>query len=177
MSELYDLEAEGGWTSPEPRVARPTDEEWRAAYMPRRSAQVAEWQKRDPAGAQPRVNPVNGHALDCACVKCPGWYEARARMAVAAQAYSEPVVPKREARPLVDIVLPVSVLMVVFSLCAVVVLPVIMPFVALGAMSLGLVAVALCVVAVAGLGLAMTVRRSARDAGSPVIRGRALKRR
>lgn len=170
MSELYDLEAEGGWTSPESRVAEPTEREWRESYMPRRSAQVAQ-----RSGFE--VNPVNGHALDCACVKCPGWYEARARMAVAAQAYSEPVVPKREARPMIDVVLPVSVLMVVFSLCAIVVLPVVMPFVALGAMSLGLVAVALCVVAVSGLGLAMTVRRSARDAGAPVIRGRVLKRR
>lgn len=169
MSELYDLEAEGGWTSPEPRVARPTDEEWRAAYMPRRSAQVAEWQKRDPAGAQPRINPVNGHALDCACSRCPGWYEARARMAVAAQAYSEPVVKPVQPRPLMDVVLPVSVLMMVFSLCAIVVIPVVTPLVLMSAMGLGLIAVCFAIIAVVGLALVGVVRRTAREA-APVAR-------
>ena len=164
MSELYDLEAEGGWTSPEPRVARPTDEEWRAAYMPRRSAQVAEWQKRDPAGAQPRINPVNGHALDCACSRCPGWYEARARMAVAAQAYSEPVVKPVQPRPLMD-----SVLMMVFSLCAIVVIPVVTPLVLMSAMGLGLIAVCFAIIAVVGLALVGVVRRTAREA-APVAR-------
>lgn len=157
MSELYDLEAEGGWTSPESRVAEPTEREWRESYMPRRSAQVAQ-----RSGFE--VNPVNGHALDCACVKCPGWYEARARMAVAAQAYSEPVVKPVAPRPLMDVVLPVSVLMMVFSLCAIVVIPVVTPLVLMSAMGLGLIAVCFAIIAVVGLAMMGVVRRTAREA-------------
>lgn len=170
MSDLYDLEAEGGWTSPQTRVAEPTDREWNESYMPRRSAQVA---KR--AGHE--VNPTNGHALDCGCTRCPGWYEARARMAVAAQAYSEPVVAPRQPRPMMDVVLPVSVMMMVFSLCAMVLLPVVMPFVAMGVALTGFIVICMCILAGLGLtGLAM-VRRAARDAGAPVVRGRVLRRK
>lgn len=169
MSKLYDLEADGGWTSRQPRVAEPTEREWRESYMPRRSAQVAQRQGHE-------INPVNGHALDCACPACPGWYEARARMAVAAQAYSEPVVKPVQPRPLMDVVLPVSVLMMVFSLCAIVVIPVVTPLVLMSAMGLGLIAVCFAIIAVVGLALVGVVRRTARDAGAPVIRGRVLKR-
>lgn len=191
MSELYDLEADGGWTSRQSRVAVPTERElealrdradaWAQAYMPRRSAQVARMQERDlvRGEAKPRLNPVNGHGLECACVKCPGWYEARARMAVAAQAYSEPVVPPRQSRPLVDVVLPVCVLMVVFSLCAVVVLPVVTPLVLMSAMGLGLIAICFAVIAVVGLSLAVVVRRTAREAvPAPrrTIQGRVVRR-
>lgn len=157
MSELYDLEAEGGWTSPQAQVAGPTEREWLESYAPRRSAQVA---KR--AGYE--VNPVNGHALDCACVRCPGWYEARARMAVAAQAYSEPVVKPVQPRPLMDVVLPVAVLMMVFSLCAIVVIPVVTPLVLMSAMGLGLIAVCFAIIAVVGLALVGVVRRTAHEA-------------
>lgn len=170
MSDLYDLAQDGGWTSHPEQVAEPTEREWRESYMPRRSAQVAK-----KAGHE--INPVNGHALDCACVKCPGWYEARARMAVAAQAYAEPVVAPRQPRPLMDVVLPVSVLMMVFSLCAIVVIPVVTPLVLMSAMGLGLISVCFAVIAVVGLALAGVVRRTARDAGAPVIPGRVLKRR
>lgn len=169
MSELYDLEAEGGWTSPESQVARPTEREWRESYMPRRSAQVA-------ARPQHEINPVNGHALDCACVKCPGWYEARARMVVAAQAYSEPVVKPVAPRPLMDVVLPVSVLMVVFSLCAMVLLPVVMPFVAMGVALTGFIVICMCILSGMGLiGFSM-MRRAAREAQSapPAPRGRTI---
>lgn len=157
MNDLYDLEADGGWTSREPQVAGPTDEQWRQSYLPRRSAQVA---KR--AGYE--VNPVNGHALDCACVKCPGWYEARARMAAASAAYAEPVVAPRPPRPLMDVVLPVAVLMMVFSLCAIVVIPVVTPLVLMSAMGLGLIAVCFAVIAVVGLSLALVARRTAHEA-------------
>jgi hypothetical protein len=157
VSDLYDLEAEGGWTSPESRVARPTEREWNESYLPRRSAQVAE-------RARYEVNPTNGHALDCGCVKCPGWYEARARMAVAAQAYSEPVVKPVAPRPLMDVVLPVSVLMVVFSLCAMVLLPVVMPFVAMGVALTGFIVICMCILSGLGLVAFGMVRRAAREA-------------
>ncbi|QJD54063.1 membrane protein [Streptomyces phage Galactica] len=171
MSDLYDLEADGGWTS---RPPQSVDEEWRAAYMPRRSAQVAKYR----AGAQPQLNPVNGHAIDCACNRCPGWYEARARMAVAAQAFSEPVVPPRAPRPLMDVVLPVSVLMMVFSLCAMIVLPVVTPLVMMSALGMGLMAICVAVVAVVALLLVGAVRRTAREAApTRVVRGRVLRRR
>lgn len=167
MNDLYDLEADGGWTSRQPRVAEPNVEMWRQSYMPRRSAQVAQMATRD--GAQPRLNPVNGHALDCACPSCPGWYEARARMAVAAQAYSEPVVKPVQPRPLMDVVLPVSVLMMVFSLCAIVVIPVVTPLVLMSAMGLGLIAVCIAIIAVVGLVLVGVMRRAAHEV-APVAR-------
>lgn len=170
MSKLYDLEADGGWTSRQPRVAEPTEREWREAYMPRRSAQVAQRQGHE-------INPVNGHALECACPACPGWYEARARMAVAAQAYSEPVVQPRQPRPLTDQVVPVAILMVVFTMCMAVLLPILTPMLALGAVSLALVAVSLVVVVVAALGFMIFVMRARREVGGNVIRGRVLKRR
>lgn len=173
MQTPYDLEADGGWTSREPQVAEPTDREWRESYTPRRSAQVAKRQ-----GYQ--VNPVNGHALDCACPACPGWYEARARMAVAAQAYAEPVVKERQPRPLTDQVVPVAILMVVFTTCMAVLLPILMPMLALGAVSLALVAVSLVVVVVAALGFMIFIMRARREVGAPagrVVRGNVLKRR
>jgi hypothetical protein len=174
VSKLYDLEADGGWTSRESQVAEPTEREWRNAYMPRRSAQVATRQGHT-------VNPVNGHALDCACVKCPGWYEARARMAAAAQEYAEPTVKPVAPRPLTDQVVPVAILMVVFTLCAVVLLPVVMPFVAMGVALTGFIVVCMCILSGLGLiGFGM-VRRAAREAqdGSrgTTVRGRVLRRR
>jgi hypothetical protein len=183
VSELYDLEADGGWTSRQSQVAEPTEREWRDAYMPRRSAQVAKMQEQamTRGQAQPGLNPVNGHALDCACVKCPGWYEARARMAVAAQAYAEPTVKPVAPRPLTDQVVPVAILMVVFTLCAVVLLPVVMPFVAMGVALTGFIVVCMCILSGLGLiGFGM-VRRAAREAqdGSrgTTVRGRVLRRR
>lgn len=156
MSELYDLAQDGGWTSHLERVAEPTEREWRESYMPRRSAQVAQRQGYE-------INPVNGHALDCACPACPGWYEARARMAVAAQAYSEPVVKPVQPRPLTDVVLPVAVLMMVFSLCAIVVIPVVTPLVLMSAMGLGLIAICIAIIAVVGLTMMVVVRRTAHE--------------
>ena len=180
MQTPYDLEQDGGWTSQPAPVAEPTGghqgvsaDEWRESYMPRRSAQVAKRQ-----GYQ--INPVNGHSVECACPACPGWYEARARMAVAAQAYAEPVVKERQPRPLTDQVVPVSILMVVFTICAVVLLPVVTPMLALGAVSLALVAVSLVVVVTAALGFMIFVMRARREVGTPagrVVRGNVLKRR
>lgn len=173
MSDLYDLEADGGWTSP-------SAQEWTEAYMPRRSAQVAVAQEQAVSRGQaaPDLNPVNGHALSCACSSCPGWYEARARMAVAAQAFAEPVVKPVAPRPLNDVVLPVAVLMVVFSLCSMVLLPVIMPFVAMGVALTGFIVVSMCILSGMGLIAFGMMRRTARESSrASVVSGRVLRRR
>lgn len=146
--------------------------EWQESYMPRRTAEVA-----NRLGAVPQVNHLNGHALDCGCPRCPGWYGARARMAVAASAYAEPVVKPVQPRPLTDVVLPVAVLMVVFSLCAMVLLPVVMPFVAMGVALTGFVVVCLCILGGMGLVAFGMFRRAARESGAPVVRGKVLRRR
>lgn len=170
MDKLYDLEAEGGWTSPQTQVAEPTEREWRESYMPRRSAQVAQRQGYE-------VNPINQHALDCGCSRCPGWYEARARMAVAAQAYAEPVVKEVQPRPLTDQVVPVAILMVVFTMCMAVLLPIITPMLALGAVSLALVAVSLVTIVVAAMGFMVFVMRAKREVGPKVVKGTVLRRK
>lgn len=163
MSDVYDWAAE----------EQAERQEWQESYMPRRTAEVAQ-----RAEAQPRLNPINRHAADCGCSRCPGWYEARARMAVAAHAYAEPVVKPVAPRPLVDQVVPVAILMVVFTMCMAVLLPILTPMLALGAVSLALVAVSLVVVVVAALGFMLFVLR-ARHAvgGANVVKGRVVGRR
>ena len=133
----------------------------------RRTAQVERAQQRQVAG----VNPVNGHALDCECSRCPGWYAARARLA--AESLANPLnttgpatPPERAARPLQDQVIPVAVLMTVFTICAVVLLPVVVPLIALTAMSLALITVSLITVVVAMLGFMVFVMRARREVGS-----------
>lgn len=161
MSDFYD------WAADE-QVQR---KEWQESYMPRRTAEV----ERRQSGA-PAINPINQHAADCGCPRCPGWYEARARMAVAASAYAEPVVKEVRPRPMMDVVLPVSVLMMVFSLCSMVLLPVIMPFVAMGVALTGFIVICFCILGGMGLvGFGM-FRRAAREAGGSTIRGKVLKR-
>lgn len=162
MSEFYD------WAADE--QAQRT--EWQQSYMPRRTADL----ERRPSGA-PAVNIANGHAIDCGCPRCPGWYEARARMAVAAQAYAEPVVKEVRPRPLVDVVLPVSVLMMVFSLCSMVLLPVVMPFVAMGVALTGFIVICFCILGAMGLTGLVMFRRAAREAGGSTVRGKVLRRR
>lgn len=170
MSDVYD------WAADEVAQAEPT---WAESYMPRRSAQVAQIRAQDVerGGPQDRLNPINRHALDCGCPTCPGWYEARARMAVAAHAYAEPVVKEVQPRPLVDQVVPVAILMVVFTMCMAVLLPILVPMMALGAVSLALVAVSLVVVVTCALGFMVFVLRVKRDTGGQVVRGQVLKRR
>jgi hypothetical protein len=82
----------------------------------------------------------------------------------------------RQSRPLVDVVLPVSVLMVVFTLCAMVLLPVVMPFVVLGTLSLGLIAISVTVIAVVALMLVTVLRRAARESQSAPRGYRRIKR-
>lgn len=117
------------------------------------------------------VNLVTGHALDCQCPRCPLGAQV-ARQQVAA------VAPARAPRPLQDQVVPVSILLVVFTICSIVLLPVVMPFVALGSMSLGLVAVSLVAVAACALGTLRFVGklgRGGRDQGGVrVVRGEVV---
>jgi len=129
--------------------------------------------------AQPgRTNAVTGHGLDCACSRCPGWYQQRANLTqdhMVRDLERTRVVPQpRQTRPLTDLILPWSMLMATFTICAVVLLPVVMPFVALGSMSLGLVAVSLAVVASSGLGMVLANRRQVRRGSGRVIPGRMV---
>ena len=129
------------------------------------------------------VNPVTGHALDCACSRCPGWYAARAAAAVAAEQWGGAVVvpPKREPRPLTDQVVPVAVLMVVFTTCMVVLLPVVTPILALTSMALIAVVIAIVALATVLLVFIGVVHRArggfATQLAGPPRRARWLRRR
>lgn len=161
MSDVYDWAAE----------EQAERQAWQSSYMPRRTAEVAQ-------RGEVQLNVMNGHALDCGCPRCPGWYEARSRMAVAAHAYAEPVVKEVQPRPLTDQVVPVAILMVVFTMCMAVLLPILTPMLALGAVSLALVAVSLVVVVVAALGFMVFVLRAKRAIeGVKVVKGRVVNRR
>lgn len=166
MQSPYDWERESDWTpvrEPTPPVADWADDALRVTNaLARRSSPQA-------------VNAVTGHGLDCRCSRCPGWYADRVQ-AVGTHVDRAYVPAQRAARPLVDVVLPVAVLMCVFTICAVVLLPVVTPLVALSALSLGLVAVCICVVSIVALSLAVVVRRTTRDAGGVrVVRGKVVK--
>lgn len=172
MNSPYDWEREADWrpvTEPSPPVV-----DWADHALMVANAQL---QRRPRPEAQPRINPVTGHGMDCRCSRCPGWYADRAQRADHGSHAPSTAPQPRAARPLVDTVLPVSVLMCVFTICAMVLLPVITPLVALSALSLGLVAICIAVIAVVGLSLAMVVRRTARDAGGArVVRGTVVRR-
>jgi hypothetical protein len=124
----------------------------------------------------PNVNLVTGHALDCACPRCPGWYVERAKLG-----HPESQTPDRKPNALTDQVVPVAILMAVFTLCAVVLLPVIAPILALTAVSLALVVVSLVVVVIAALAVLGVYVKASRDvtsaAAPKVVRGRVLRRR
>lgn len=157
-NEVFD------WAEHEPVVDNAVDP---SHWSPPRTGAVA----HRPA---PGLNPVNGHAMDCACSRCPGWYAARMQLG----AVQPPMAPARRPNALVDQVIPVVILMVVFSLCSMVLIPVLMPVLALGALSLGLVAVSVTIVSIVGLTLVGTLRRAAREeSGGRVVRGRVIRRR
>lgn len=131
------------------------DEHWVPQTLAQRPANRVE--------VQPRLNPVNGHVQGCVCSMCPGWYVERAKMAAGYAPEPRAGAPARQPRPLTDQVIPVSILMVVFTLCAMVLLPVITPFVAIGAMSLALMTVSLVVVCAVGLSVLRVVRQTPRE--------------
>lgn len=166
MNSPYDWAKETEWTSapePNPPVYDWTDDAMRTANMVVRTRR-----------STPPVNAVTGHGVDCRCSKCPGWYDDRAAKAAGVPRVAP---APRTSRPLTDVVLPVAVLMCVFTMCMAVLLPILTPLVALSALSLGLVAVSIAVIAVVGLVLAGMVRRTARETGEiRVVRGRVVKR-
>lgn len=138
QDEQVEAMGRGGW---QPTVVErhyaPT------AYRPRRSD----------------LNPVTGHGRDCECPSCPGWYEQRTRLANQAPE-ARSTTPTRQPRPLTDQVVPVAILMMVFTVCCLVLIPVITPMLALGSMSLALMAVSLTVVALVGLSVLRVVRQT-----------------
>lgn len=149
-----------------------------AEHEPAVSVNPRDWDRPQVGSLETRrpmnVNPVNGHVMGCACARCPGWYEARVETVRPSVAPSE-----RRPRPLTDQVVPVAVLMVVFTLCSVVLVPVVTPLIGLAAVST--VAVAVSVVALAAVVLvflmfAMKLRKSF-DREPKTLRGRVIGRR
>lgn len=171
MSTLYDWAADQQFgtsaSSTSPPMHPDTTNSW--------NQEAFEARRRQVGVIQPvQINQVTGHALDCACPRCPGWYAERA---LAAQA---PIAPDRRPNPLTDQVVPVSILMAVFTICAVVLLPVIAPILALTAVSLALVVVALVVVVLAALVLLAAYGRTRNDIGQSaprIVKGRVLRHR
>lgn len=129
-------------------------------------------------GPRSAVNPVTKHALDCRCSRCPMWYVDRAELAAGGVAAAP---EQRKTNVLTDQVVPVSVLMLVFTACMVVLLPVVAPLVALAAVSVVAVVTSVVALAVAALVLLAAFTRTRGDIGpapaSSVIRGRILRRR
>lgn len=83
------------------------------------------------------VNPVTGHGAGCLCPRCPS-YAARP---------VEPVAPARKPNALLDQVVPVSILLVVFTVCTVVLIPFIAPLMTSIVLVLGMGVVSLAIVA------------------------------
>lgn len=99
-----------------------------------------------------QVNPITGHGRGCQCPRCPGWYDSRAAVA-ARNLENERLVPQqRPANPLFDQVIPVCILMAMVTVCGLILLPVVVPLVAISTLMI----VALAMVIVAGA-VAVTV--------------------
>lgn len=128
------------------------------------------------------LNQVTGHARGCICPQCPGWYELRARGFNAPEASGPHVPPARKPNPLLDQVLPVSVLMMVFTTCATVLIPVVAPLLGLAVVSALAVVVAIVALVVVLLVLLVVFRRFSRatgggTGGAPVVPGQVVARR
>lgn len=127
------------------------------------------------------LNQVTGHARGCICPQCPGWYEMRTR-GFAPEPDPRVVPPARKPNALVDQVIPVSVLMMVFTTCATVLIPVIAPLLGLAVVGLIGVVVAIVSLVVVTLVLLAVYRRFAKDVGgvtkgARVVRGEVVARR
>lgn len=88
-----------------------------------------------------KVNPITGHASTCVCPKCPGWYEARVSAEQSAS-------PNRRGSVLLDQVIPVCLLLAMVTVCGLILIPVIVPLVAVSAMMIVAVAVVFVVAAI-----------------------------
>lgn len=125
------------------------------------------------------VNAVTGHALDCVCPRCPGWYEAR-RRGIVVDPYEQPrqrMVQARPASALLDQVIPVCCLLATVTVCGVVLLPVAMPMVAMGVVMVIALVIALVVGALVAVYLVASLKRATDGGGSQVVRGEVVRKR
>lgn len=125
------------------------------------------------------VNPVTGHAMDCVCPRCPGWYEARQRGIVVDPMTQQqpPMVQARRGSALLDQVIPVCCLLAMVTVCGTVLLPVAMPMVAMGVVMVIAMVVAVVVGALVALYLLGVIRRESRNQGGQSIRGELVRQR
>ena len=122
------------------------------------------------------VNPVNGHGRGCVCPQCPGWYERRAAMVDASHAreITGRVVPEpRRPNVLVDQVVPVSILMAMVTVCGLVLLPVVVPLMAISAVLI----VAVAIVMVAGAVAVIYAVNAIKSGHREIVRGEVVRRR
>lgn len=142
--------------------------DWSAEEHRRQSAPIA----RRETGS---VNPVNGHGRGCECAQCPGWYERRAVMVERSHGMDVEYPAPRERRPnaLVDQVIPVSILMAMVTVCGLVLLPVVVPLLAISAMMI----VALAIVIVAGAVAVVCAVGVLKRHGRQPIRGEVVRGR
>lgn len=161
MPEIYDWQADTRQAA-----------DW--GYQPRPAAPLVPVR---PSEVE-RVNAVNGHGAGCECPQCPGWYVARARDAHAGAFPSSHVPQERAARPLLDQVVPVACMMGMTTVCGLVLVPVVLPVLAVG---LTAIIVALVVLAITVVGVVATLGRASvrRDAaqGANVIVGQVQRTR
>lgn len=140
-TEFYDQAAD--LDVEQPRTSAPI-ERWSAAPVERRA-----------------TNPVTGHGVECECRFCPAgqlaWYEARAAVTLAD---NKPAVPgPRKPNALVDQAVPIAALLMVFTVCALVLLPVVVPLMTSVTLLIGVAVLGLAVIVV-GLGFVAWFGRS-----------------
>lgn len=120
------------------------------------------------------VNPVNGHGRGCVCPQCPGWYDRRADLATNAREVAGRVVPaERRPNVLLDQVVPVSILMAMVTVCGLVLLPVVVPLMAISAVLIVAVAIVMLAGAVAVIYAVNAVKTGHRE----MVRGEVVRRR
>lgn len=102
--------------------------------------------------AETGVNPVNGHGRGCECSQCPGWYDRRDALTPrelhtrAIHTRGGVAADRGRSAVLFDQIIPVCCLLAMVTVCGLVLLPVVVPLMAISAMMI----VALAIVVVAG---------------------------
>lgn len=146
--------------------------------------EVYDWlaeEQRQPVSApvarrtETSINPVNGHGRGCECAQCPGWYERRDALTPRELHTGRVAVAPPERRPnvLVDQVVPVSILMAMVTVCGLVLLPVIVPLMAISAVLIVAVAVVVMAGAVAVIYAVSAVKQGHRE----LVQGEVVRRR
>lgn len=140
---------------------------------------LADTQEPEPARPVARradalaVNPVTGHGRDCECSRCPGWYNRRGELAAGGVADPRPTRPN----VLFDQVIPVCCLLAMVTVCGLVLLPVIVPLLAISAMMVVALALVLVAGAVAVVYAVNAVKRASEPTAGRTIRGQVVSRR